>query len=367
MTLLLPYRQVTAPKTDYSEANPTEKVRFTRQFSGFGDAVLLAQLLAKPSSAKSPLMLGVGFGFRLPTGASQPDHQWAGGLSRDPVLQVGAGTLDPIGSLTAGYRLGKTSIYTNALARISGGQNIHSYRYGNEYQLSAGFRRPVSEWFDASLTATTILTGHDYDKGSIVGNTGGTWFYLTPGISFRSGDINTGFSLQLPLYQNVNLSQLSSSYVFNANFSCGFDLGKNKSAASKSTRTVLPPPTGAPSGFEKFDETTKHHSPDVSTVSLGAEVTLADYTKAGKITLFEFYGDKCTACAAFEGPLREFLNSNPDFILRKINIGDGESKVVKQHNITVTPTIIAIDETGKELLRQDGATIAALESLTQNK
>ncbi len=366
MSLLLPYRQVTAPKTDVSAADTTQKVRFTRRFSGFGDAVVMAQLLAKSPQPKSPLLVGVGFGFRLPTGASQPNHEWAGGLSRDPVLQVGAGTLDPIGSLSAGYRFGRTSVFASALARISSSANIHSYRFGNEYQATASMQRPISTWFDASLTAAAIITGHDYDKGVQVGNTGGTWLYLTPGLTFRSGDINTGFSLQLPLYQNVNLSQLSSSYVFNVNFSCGFNFKKSVAEDSNlMSRRASSTMSGRVDGFTGFQPERGHKAPDVETISLGSRVRLERYTQKDKVTLFEFYGDKCLACAAFESPLREYLTERPDIVLRKINIGDGNSEVVKQFNITVTPTLIALDDSGAIVLRKDGASTETLIELSK--
>lgn len=362
MSMMLPYRQITAPKTDASADNPADTVRFTRRFSGFGDVIVMAQYRARQATLEYPLSIGLGFGFRLPTGSSQPNHEWASGLSRDPVLQVGAGTLDPIGSLSASYRSGVTDMFASALARFSSGENIHSYRYGNEYQFGAGLSRPLNDWLDVTLTASAILTAHDYDDGAQVGNTGGEWVYLTPGLTFRSGDINTAFNLQLPVYQNVNQSQLSSNYVFNAMFSCGLNLGSADDFQVSSAPEPLPPPLWeAPTGFERAVES----KPDIRTVSLGERVTLADHLESGKITLFEFYGDRCLACAAFEGPLRSFVSQHPEVVLRKINIGDGDSPVVRQFQIQVTPTLIALNAKGEEILRHEGGDISALLALVK--
>lgn len=349
LNVWIPYRQVTAPKTDISKDNPSEKVRFTRHFEGLGDLILLGRVQALQPNAGRGFGLSLGLGMRLPTGDSRPDHDWASGLSRDPVLQVGSGTLDPIVAAIGSYRVGRTQAYANVIARFTGGENIHDYKYANEYQTGIGATRSVSQLFDLSLSVNSIFTSHDYDKGNQVSNTGGEWVFLAPGITLHSGDVNMNLSLQIPVYQRVNNSQLVSDYVMSVGLSCGFGTQKSESRRPKAAQASSPH--------------VNRTEPDIQTISIGDRVSLEDNIARGKVTLFEFYSDRCRACARFEPELRTFAQTHPGVAVRKVNIGDGESEVVKQYQITGTPTLYLFDSDGKLLLRHVGADIDVIANL----
>jgi len=343
----VPYRQITSPKT-HDPGGPQEK-RITRHFSGLGDIVAMGSYqVLQPQAQRQPSLI-LGIGLRMPTGSSQPDHDWGTGIWRDPVLQTGFGSLDPILGVASSVSLGRWHAYTSGAARWTTERNIHGYRFGDEYQATLGGGLTLSEWMDVSLSATAITAGHDDDatSGGKVGNTGGQWFYLTPGITLHSGAVNAEISLQLPIHEDVNTTsaaygQLVSDYVFRISLSCGF-----------STRgSTLP--------IRKSGESGRFSHPadaDIETISIGESVELAEHLATGKYTVFEFYGDRCLSCQAVEPELRAILRSRDDVALRKVNIGLGDTPVMSQYQITETPTFILFDRSGQQVLRYAGTEV----------
>ncbi len=335
MDMWIPYRQITAPKTD--DPGGPEEMRFTRRFSGLGDVIAMAFFRVKEADTPHAVSFTTGLGVRLPTGASQPDHDWGTGISRDPVLQTGAGTLDPILSAIASIPFGRNTLFGNTVARFSTSENIHQYKFSHEFQAGLGLARPLNEWMSFSIAANGIFTGYDYDQGSRVDNTGGKWIYLTPGFTLRSELISTTISMQIPVHQNVNESQLVSDYVFTLGFSCGLDT--RRKSEGRDTAIAIP---------------SAHTALDIKTISLGEEVELGGHLADGKYTLFEFYGDLCHTCAQLEPELRTFVAENTDVALRKINIGMGGTPVMAQHQIEETPTLILLNKEGQQILRFAG-------------
>lgn len=345
----MPYRQITSPKT-HDPGGPEEK-RITRHFSGLGDIVAMAYYqVLRPETQRQPSLF-IGIGLRMPTGSSQPDHDWDTGFWRDPVLQTGFGSLDPILGVASSVLLGRWYANASGAARWTTEQNIHGYRFGDEYQTTLGGGLTLSEWIDVSLSGTGVAAGHDYDanSGGEVGNTGGQWFYLTPGIRLHSGAVNAEVSLQLPVHQDVNTTavaygQLVSDYVFRINLSCGVGTKNGAVPARKGTERTGGSPDAA----------------DIETISIGEAVDLLGHLAKGKYTVFEFYGDRCLSCQAVEPELRSMLNSRDDVALRKINIGLGDTPVISQYQITETPTFILFDPSGRQMLRYAGSELREL-------
>ena len=343
LNLWIPYRQIISPKTDAPKDDPTNKVRFVRRFSDIGDAIVMGRYLVTAPTQNSGLWMMTGLGLRLPTGSAQPDYDWGTGISRDPVLQPGSGTLDPILAASIGYEFGKTGIFANSVFRHSGGENIYEYQFGDEVQTGLGVAHGLSSWLDGNLSANAIFTGHDKDRGSEVTNTGGSWLYLTPTLTIHGGQLRTAVSLQLPLYQRVNQSQLVSDYVFNISLSCALSTRPNEARLSAS----IPIKSIGEGG-------------DIHTIALGEPVELTAHLAPDKYTVFEFYSDRCLACVAVEPDIRRLASERPDVAIRKINLGMPPSAVAGQYAIEVTPTFIVFDPSGNELLRFAGSDISSL-------
>ena len=134
-------------------------------------------------------------GLRLPTGSANPNHRWraANGttiLSRDPVLQPGYGTLDPILGLQWAKALPKgRSLYLGTLYRQTSGRNDYGYRFGNEFQATLGASLPLGRRIVFSPQLFAQVSAHDYDFQPLPGkhpgqvaNTGGRWLYFMPNL-----------------------------------------------------------------------------------------------------------------------------------------------------------------------------------------
>jgi thiol-disulfide isomerase/thioredoxin len=333
LTALLPVRLVSAPK----DIRPGERV--TRTFKGLGDLLLLGNYqLNLPETPARPAF-AVQFGLRLPTGKAQPDHTWAGSLSRDPVLQTGYGTVDPLLGVSCYQQWGRTGLSANVLARLSGGENRYGLKFSNEVQGGAGLARSFKapRKFAAFLSGTQlglrvygVKSGHDYDQGKMVYNTGGQWLYLLPSFNLEAkSGVTYFFQFQLPVYQNVNGGQLVAPYGFTTGIS--FTPFRRKTNRETSAQLV---PVDAPAR-------------EPAIISQGERVELQDHLVAGRVTVFEFYADWCAVCRRLDPALKQLAFTRQDLVLKRINIGDGETAVSKQYDIMATPTFHIYGTDGK--------------------
>ncbi len=326
---LLPVRMISAPK----DIRPNERV--TRSFKGVGDIMVLGNYqLNFPEKATHPAF-AMQFGMRLPTGKAQPDHTWAGSLSRDPVLQTGYGTVDPLLGVSCYQQWGRTALSANALARLSGGENRYGLKFSNELQGGAGLSRSFKtpRAFAAFLSGAQlgvriygVKSGHDFDQGKIVSNTGGQWLYLLPSVNLETkSGVTYFFQFQLPVYQNVNGGQLVAPYGFTTGIA--FTPFRRKAGRESA---VQPAPV--------------NYEPEV--ISRGEKVELTSHLAAGRVTVFEFYADWCAVCRRLDAGLRQLAFTRQDVVLKRVNIGDGETAVSQQYNITATPTFYVYGTAG---------------------
>jgi len=329
VNIMAPYKHIVSPKTDLRTG-----IRFTRNYSGLADIILHNRLqLNTPGSERSPI-IWLGLGLKLPTGDSQPDWDWGFGNSHDPVLQPGTGSLDQLFSADYFQVLGKIQLYSRLLYRLSGGENIHGYKFGNEFQYTLATAYQVSNNVQISTQINGLYTAEDYDKSLKVSNTGGRWIYLTPSIKIGSTDFAYQLNAHVPVYRYVNNAQLIADYVFSLRMIYAFN----------------PPYFHVPTNAHRLNQSREYirndtFIPDIKTISLGQEITLE--TVRGKVTLFEFYSDTCLSCEKLEPLLHELARTDPSLAIRKINIGNDNSPIISQYNITTTPEVRVFDPLGR--------------------
>ena len=321
---IAPIRMVEAPK----DFHPGD--RRLRSFKGLSDIIALATVkLNLPKSARSPQFSFIG-GLRLPTGNAEPDHEFSGELSRDPVLQAGHGTFDPIGGFRYVQSFPKFTLSADALGRVTGGRNEYGYRYANEVQAGVsvskavptpGFLKKAVDVLAVGARLHGVLSGHDEDRGVRVSNTGGQWLFVIPSISLTTRHGTSYFmQLQVPLHQRVSGGQLVSNYAFTTGVS--FDLTRPRRVEVSSGTA------------EKPAAVLVSQAP---VISRGEEVDLKAHVVAGTVTVFEFYADWCHVCRSIE-PALGGLIADTGAALRRINIGNGRTDVTRQYGVTATPT-----------------------------
>jgi thioredoxin 1 len=83
-------------------------------------------------------------------------------------------------------------------------------------------------------------------------------------------------------------------------------------------------------------------------ISSGKKVAIEDYLVDGYVVIFDFYADWCGPCKSIAPRLEKIINKYDDVILRKIDIVNWESEVVKQYNIRSVPNIWVFDKKGKK-------------------
>jgi len=190
--------------------------------SGFGDAFLMLQY-SVVSHIKRELLVAAG--PKIPIGKT--DARDEVGILLPPDLQPGSGSWDAVAgfsyrefhllnqpqlalNLSAGYK------YSGKSSRFEGDEN---YRFGNEFIASLGVSKV---WQLKKTTLTPAIqtiyrtTQPDVTDGFDLPSTGGEWVYLNPGLSVipHSGiEVNIGGDI--PLYRNLNGTQLSTSYRIN--------------------------------------------------------------------------------------------------------------------------------------------------------
>lgn len=184
----------------------------SQRVSGMGD-VRLTGKYAMHTSIRHLLVAGLG--VKAPTGEYKLRNS-SGDIS-EPTLMPGTGSWDGLVSMHYAYQIRPHAWDTF----ISGSyqittQNNLDYKIANTLLLNAGsnYRFTAHEkGFTASLQINLRQTARDEFKDQNVPNTGGTWVYLTPGITAHATPNMAIYThLQLPLYQDVNDANLVPSY-----------------------------------------------------------------------------------------------------------------------------------------------------------
>jgi hypothetical protein len=194
-------------------------------FTEPGDVRVLARrrlASTEDAAASSVATTGINFGLKLPSG--RIDVRNDEGELAERSLQPGSGTTDAV--LGAYYSkhlpLRSLSWFTQALAQLP--LNYHQdYRPGNRLSLDAGARYEAGDRLALLLQLNTLLKGRDRGAEAEPEDTGGTFVFLSPGVSYaftRSVQVY-GF-VQLPLYQRVNGVQLVPQYAFAAGLNFRF-------------------------------------------------------------------------------------------------------------------------------------------------
>jgi hypothetical protein len=180
-------------------------------FTELGDLRVMARrrlATTENADASSVATTGINFGLKLPTGKT--DVKNGEGELAERSLQPGSGTTDAVlGAYYSQHRpLASLSWFGQALAQVP--LNTHDeYRPGRRLNLDTGVRYDAGDRLGLLLQLNTLLKGRDHGAEAEPEDTGGTFVFLSPGVSyaFTSSVQAYGF-VQVPVYQRVNGVQL---------------------------------------------------------------------------------------------------------------------------------------------------------------
>ncbi len=203
-------------------------------FSGLGDIIVSGQYaLHLPAEEFSPY-LSVQAGVKLRSGmvgAASTD-----GVPAEVTIQPGTGSTDAI--LGLNYRQTVLSVPNlssqfSALPLIFGisyqmnGRGTDDYRVGNTLLAHAGTEYQFLNKAAFLLQVNGMI--RDFADVGTTGefrqNTGGTWIFVSPGLSLQLNETFAGFAyIQIPVYQNVHGIQQVAQYNLLLGVTAGLDL-----------------------------------------------------------------------------------------------------------------------------------------------
>ena len=130
-------------------------------------------------------------------------------------LQVGTGTVDPILSIYSSQDMKKLVLSGGIFTRISNGENIYGYKYGNEIQTLINLDYIENHLLYGGVQVSHLLSTRDYyEYGKISRDRGGESYFLTGKIGTKATDnLDFEMTIQMPLHQNLNESQLVSPFI----------------------------------------------------------------------------------------------------------------------------------------------------------
>ncbi|MCI0405227.1 MAG: hypothetical protein L0Z48_09660 [candidate division Zixibacteria bacterium] len=184
-------------------------------FEGFGDAGLTGQYGFNFGSVVSPARFDFVAGIKIPTGLTSAANE--DGEQAEPTIQPGTGSWDGIFGANlqiplftipsfSGGLYGKLPLNVGVSYRLNG-KGIDDYQFGNQVLAHIGTEYQIfprlsllfqanARWQDFADVGTT---------GEFRSNTGGTYIFASPGLSFQFNNALSAYSYaQIPVYQKVN-------------------------------------------------------------------------------------------------------------------------------------------------------------------
>ena len=90
-------------------------------------------------------------------------------------------------------------------------------------------------------------------------------------------------------------------------------------------------------------------------ITHGAQVDIARHLALGNVTVVDFYADWCPACKYLSPSLEQMAQTDPEIALRKIDIVNWNTAVVKQYNIRSIPQVNVYNRGGQLVGTVDSA------------
>ncbi|HEY6221840.1 MAG TPA: hypothetical protein VIX13_04825, partial [Candidatus Eisenbacteria bacterium] len=186
-------------------------------YSGIGDLELSG--LRSFGGAKGSSRYFATAGVKTPTGVT--DVRNAAGEQPEPAARPGTGSWDFLAGAGGEWRLGGSRaddtggsipLRLSVTGRLNG-RGTEKYRIGPQVQVHLASELPVGNTFALLGQANFRVKGKDNvgTSGLDEADTGGTWFYLSPGLRVTTGQHASIYGMvQLPVYQRVNGIQLVS-------------------------------------------------------------------------------------------------------------------------------------------------------------
>ncbi len=106
-------------------------------------------------------------------------------------------------------------------------------------------------------------------------------------------------------------------------------------------------PTGSSDSGKGSHPSPKIHASKVIEIrNDGIQENIRKLIVPGKVTIIDFFADWCGPCRTMDPKLKKLAISHPDVYLRKVDIVNWQSPIVKQMGITFVPNVAVYDGSG---------------------
>lgn len=205
----------------------------TSSTSGIGDGLFLIRYTLLPQTLWNRYHIAIGAGSKAPLGSTSVFN--TNGLRFNADMQPGTGAWDGVlwsnmGISFLPHSTGNLSL-TTSYRRTGTNQRFtenDDYQFGNELITNLGFSNNITNRIAYTLNFRYRSTSSDFRNNSKQPNTGGFWFTFLPDLHISlSEKTSLMLSGQLPLHQQLNGLQPSTTYALSASFFINLNSSKN--------------------------------------------------------------------------------------------------------------------------------------------
>jgi len=194
--------------------------------NGLGDGMVLVRYVLLQQNLWQRYHFALGGGTKVPFGTTSLTRN---GFAMNADMQPGTGAWDGVlwSHLSAGFlpwstlNLSLTTSYrhTGANDRFGAGD---SYRFGNELVSNLGASNRLLDNLSYMISLRYRSTSSDKLNENRMPNTGGWWLTLVPNFDYALSErVSVRLSGQLPIYQELNGTQPSTSYAISGSLFIG--------------------------------------------------------------------------------------------------------------------------------------------------
>ncbi len=191
--------------------------------SGIGDGLVLLKYKLLGNSLNNTSLTGA-LGIKVPLGRSDLKNE--NGITINADLQPGSGAWDGVAWLQyfQTFKFRPTLVTSGTIVFSKKGKNndylgSQAYQFGDELQLTVSIADRLligTSIFDPSISLRYRYVLGDRLNEQQIPNTGGNWLFIRPTVKYWFNPSTAlNFQFELPLYANVEGTQLSPTYRYN--------------------------------------------------------------------------------------------------------------------------------------------------------
>lgn len=200
--------------------------------TGLGDGVFMLRYVIRQQTIWNRYHLAVGAGTKAPLGTTSLQRN---GFTMNADMQPGTGAWDGvIWSYAAASLLPYSTFnisminsyrHTGANDRFAEGD---SYRFGNELVSNLGVSNQLIGDLSFMLSLRYRSTSTDQLNNNSLPNTGGKWISVIPNLNYAISElISVRLSGQIPVYQNLNGTQPTTTFAISGSLFINFSRNDN--------------------------------------------------------------------------------------------------------------------------------------------